>query len=92
MLSKEGGPGSDHLGGEAVHHPALPRQSDQEPEIQHNHLPPAPIMEPIQVLFKLLLSRDGLQSVHPPAEDWLPLHLLGAPGLRAVSDHHQGGH
>ena len=60
MLPEEGSSGPDHLGGETVHHPTVPGQSDQEPEVQHIHLPPPPVMEPVQILSQFILPRYGL--------------------------------
>ena len=90
VLQEERGPVQNNMGWQTVT-AAVSSKPHQKPKIQHIHISAAVAVESVQILSEPVLPDHGVQSVHPPAEDRLPLHLLGAAGLRAVRHHHQGG-
>ena len=87
LLQEERGSVQECLGWPPLS-PPVPTKSDQKPEIQRDYVPPGPPVQSVQVFPQLIFPDNGLQSVHPPAEDRLPLHLLVPPGVCVVSDDH----
>ena len=87
VLQEERGPVQNNMGWQTVT-AAVSSKPHQKPKIQHIHISAAVAVESVQILSEPVLPDHGVQSVHPSAEDWLPLHLLVPAGVRVVGDDH----